>query len=192
MQHRPLDLSVTRDIGRIRHLIDTFPLPQSYFCQIQKAEYAWQNWEASEMKWRSEPRGGPLDHAFAPRKDWQVAEARKNFDVVEVEEEGEKKTDAVQRIFGDRIYTYGPDGRMDTIGDGPQLNESTKGVVPGINSIQDVERTLSDTFALCSNLNWLHWCAILYPLPKGVAHALDQTGTLETLILSNEDVHWGE
>jgi hypothetical protein len=186
----PLNLSITKDIGSIRRLIDTFPSSSIYFDQTKQVVYEWENWEASELKWSSDPKGGPLDHAFIPRRDWQYAQAIKELEDEESDED--KDMDPVERVFGEGAYTNGPDAATDEFGDISEVSGSTPGAVPGISSIQDVERTLRDVFRLCTSLRWLHWSATLYPLPKGLASALDGVGILDTLILSNEMYHWGE
>ncbi|UZJ55569.1 hypothetical protein CBS101457_004889 [Exobasidium rhododendri] len=79
---------------------------------------------------------------------------------------------------------------MDVLGYDDDLDCAAKGIIPGINSIDDVKRTIVDVMTLSRSLRWLHWSSMLLPLPAEVAQALDRAGTLETLIVSDETAHW--
>lgn len=190
----PLDLSLTEDLGVACQIIDTFPFPEIYFDSIRQIEYNWNNWDAMNMGWRNDLRGGPLDHAFYPRQHWQHEQALKIMALMEQEEENDhsdRDLHPIERIFGDRIYTNGPDRRL-VFQNGSIIWDTTIGAISQISSIKDVEKTIARIVWLCASLTSIKWSASLYPLPIKVAQALEKRCELRTVIMENEGSHLGE
>lgn len=189
---RPLDLNLTEDIGVACQMIDTFPSPEVYFERISQIEYSWSNWEARNMGWRNDPRGGPLDHAFYPRQHWQHEQALKTMACTEDEEyDDSEDLHPIERVFGDRIYTNGPDRCLD-FQDGFILWDTTLGAIPQIASISDVGKTIARIVPLCASLTSIRWGASLYPLRIEVAQSLEKRCKLRTVIMEKEGSHLGE
>lgn len=184
----PLDLSTTKDIVRMKHLLDTIPSPQRYFADVQQAVFAWENWEASDMRWRNDPRGGPLDHAFAARDQWQRRQALAMLQKQGSADDPSSDVDIVEKLFGDKIYTSGPDSRLPVYVD---LDGGQDARLPKAENIHDIRRYLVQVLESCISLRQLQWSALLYPLPQQVADTLDRLPLFETLVLTGEGSHSG-